>query len=124
MVKSIHAVQSELSAARTPSGLMPELIVKNAADLEQTSQQCSTCHHGAAILGQINHIQSLISDYRNALNDTISGTENARQVDKLTLDAAAVGNELLARTEGMSEQAGNKRKIATHDAIHKIKWHG
>jgi diguanylate cyclase (GGDEF)-like protein/PAS domain S-box-containing protein len=122
LILSIQAVQSELPAILASSGRTAGLMAAHATDLEQTSQKCSTCHHGAAITKQINRIQSLVGDYGTALDRAVTVPAGSRQVRELKLAAAAIGNELLVNTEGMSAQAGKKLKITTQDAMLKIKW--
>ncbi|MGE5173951.1 MAG: EAL domain-containing protein, partial [Betaproteobacteria bacterium] len=95
---------------------------KNVTNLEQASRKCSTCHHAADVTRQIDHIQSLIGDYRNALNYYFNDSANSRQIKKLGFSASAIGNELLARTKGMSVQASKKLEFTTQETMLKIKW--
>jgi diguanylate cyclase (GGDEF)-like protein/PAS domain S-box-containing protein len=120
---AVRTVQSDLYAAHTKLGQQPDLIAENVADLEQAAQRCSTCHHEPEITGRIELVRSLIVDYRQALSKAIAAPANSPR-DKLKLDAAAIGNEILASAEDMSAEATSKLELMTKDAMRKIRREG
>ena len=124
LVIATQTVQSDLITAHTKLGNQPDLIAKNVTNLEQAAQKCSTCHHVPEIAGQIERVQSLIVNYRNALSNYITASANFQQSNKLKLDAAAIGNELLVKTEGMSQQASDNLERLTQDAMQEMKRAG
>ena len=120
LVQSIQAVQSGLYSSYTSPDNKRSLTVDNIESMYQTAKTCSTCHHDPDINTQIDYIQSHIVDYRNVLISYLNAGTSAPRIDKLKLDAAAIGNETLVKTEGMFVQASNRLKSATQDARHRI----
>src|ERR1700690_459693 len=103
LVIAIQTVQFDLTTAHTTPGSQPAHIAENVTNLEHAAQKCSFCHHAPEIAGQIDRVQSLFVDYRKALSNYMTASENFKQSNKLKLDAAAIGNELLVKTEGLSQ---------------------
>jgi len=124
LVIATQTVQSDLTIAHTKLGHQPDLIIENVTNLEHAVQKCFTCHHAPEIAGQIESVQSLIINYRKALSNYIAAPADFPQSNKLKLDAAVVGNELLVRTAGMSQQASNRLERLTQDAMQKMKRAG
>jgi diguanylate cyclase (GGDEF)-like protein/PAS domain S-box-containing protein len=121
LVIATQTVQSDLITAYTKLGHKTDLIEENVTRLEQTAQQCFACHHAPETAGQIERVQSLIVNYRKALNTSIAESANFRRGSELKLDAAASVNELLVKTKGLSQQASNRLEHLTRDAAQKIK---
>ena len=121
LIMSIQTVQSDLYTVNTSLGHKLDLVADNVMTLEQVSQKCSTCHHTAEVAGQIQNVQTLLLDYENKLSYYITASANAPMIGKLKLDAAAVGNELLVKTEEMSIQASKKLGLLTGDAMVRIR---
>lgn len=121
LIISIQTVQSELYTVRTELGHKLDLIIENVVNLEQSVQKCTTCHHTPDIARQIKGVQSLIGDYQNSLSYYITASANVQQIRKMKLDAAAIGNELLVKTENMSVQASSRLESITKDAMQKVK---
>ena len=107
LIISIQTVQSDLYTVHTALGHKLDLIIENVANLEQSVRKCTTCHHTPEIARQIEGVQSLIGDYQNSLSYYITASANAGQINKMKLDAAAIGNKLLVKTEDMSIQASS-----------------
>jgi diguanylate cyclase (GGDEF)-like protein/PAS domain S-box-containing protein len=123
LIIATQTVQSDLATAYTKLGHQTDLI-KSVTKLEQTAQKCFTCHHAPEIAGQIERVQLLIVSYRKALSNYIAESANFRQGNELKLGAAAIGNELLVQTKGLSQQASNRLEHLTQDAAQKIKRAG
>ena len=121
LIMSIQTVQSDLYTVHTKLGHRLDRIVENVDKLDQAAAKCSSCHHTPEITAQIDEIRSHILDYQNALSYYITASANSQQINKLKLDAAAIGNNLLVRTEDMSVQASSKLEAMTQDAMRKIK---
>jgi diguanylate cyclase (GGDEF)-like protein/PAS domain S-box-containing protein len=121
LVISIQTVQSDLYTVHTTLGHKLDRIVDNVTNLDQAARKCSTCHHTPGITRQIEQVQKLISGYKDSLSYYITAPSNSPRANKLKLDAAAIGNELLVRTEDMSVRAGSKLEAMTQDAMRKIR---
>ncbi len=121
LIMSIQTVQSELYTVHTALGHKLDLIIENVANLEQSARKCSTCHHTPEIARQIEGVQSLVGDYQNSLSYYITASANAGQINKMKLEVAAIGNELLVKTEDMSIRAGSRLESMTKDAMQKVK---
>jgi len=121
LIMSIQTVQSDLYTVNTALGHRLDLIADNVTTLEAVSRKCSTCHHAPEVAAQIEHVQTLLLDYENKLSYYITASANTPMISKLKLDAAAVGNELLVKTEEMSVQAGAKLQSMTRDSMVRIR---
>ena len=121
LLRSIQTVQSDLYTVHTKLGNNLDYITENVANLEQAAQKCTTCHHSPAINRQIIELQSIIEDYQESLSYYITASANAEQINKNKLEAARIGNKLLAKTEDMSMLANTKLKKVTTDAVYKVK---
>jgi len=121
LVMSIQTVQSELYTVHTNLGHKLDLITEHVSKLEKAAQKCSTCHHAPLIADQIEEVQSKIVDYRDALNIYITASAASPKINKLKIAAAAIGNQLLVRTEEISVKAGRKLEFMTRDAMQKVR---
>jgi diguanylate cyclase (GGDEF)-like protein/PAS domain S-box-containing protein len=121
LVISVQTVQSDLHTVHTPLGNKPEVVAEHADSLEKAARQCSTCHHSPQIARQIDQVQLLVNDYRNSLNNCLAAPAGSPRFAKLRFDAAAIGNELLASTKGMSAPASSKLELMTREAMLKIR---
>jgi len=121
LIMSIQTVQSDLYTVHTKLGHQLDRIVENVDSLDRAAEKCSSCHHTPVVTRQIKEIQAHIDDYQNALSYYITASANSQQINKLKLDAAAIGNNLLVKTEDMSVQASRKLEAMTQEAMQKIK---
>jgi diguanylate cyclase (GGDEF)-like protein len=121
LVQSIQTVQFGLYSSSTSLKGERNLTVDNIESMYQAARTCSTCHHDPGISTQIDHVQSLIVDYRDVLSSYLRAGTSAPRIEKSKLDAAALGNEALVMTEGMFLKASSKLKSATQEARDRIK---
>jgi len=124
LIISIQKVQSDLTTTPAKRGNTGDRIAENVTRLEQSAQKCSTCHHTPVISARIERVQSLIGDYRRALDAAVATPAPPRQIDALKLKAADIGGEILIMAEDMSAQASRKLELMTRDATQKIKREG
>jgi diguanylate cyclase (GGDEF)-like protein/PAS domain S-box-containing protein len=120
LIISIQTVQSDLYTVHTPLGQKLDLIADNVTTLDGASQKCVGCHHSPEVTREIGELRALITDYQKSLSYYITASANAQLIDKLKLDAAAIGNALLVKTAGMSSRAGSRLEGVTRDAMGKI----
>lgn len=120
LIISVQTVQSDLYTVHTTHGHKLGLIAADVAKLKATAQKCSECHHRPKVTKKIEEIQSLILSYQKGLSRYIAASANAKPTKKLKLDAVATGNKLLMRTEEMSNQASDKLKSMTSNAMRRI----
>ncbi|MEW6107815.1 MAG: methyl-accepting chemotaxis protein [Nitrospirota bacterium] len=120
LVVSIQTVQSDLYTVRTSLSQSLDKIVNNVSALEKNSENCTTCHHKPEVYKDLENLHSLIQNYQRALSYYITASANIERIDGLKLNAAAMGDKLLGKTEEMSAQASSKLKLMTSEAMIKI----
>lgn len=120
LIMSIQTTQSDLYTVNTPLGQTLDSIVGNVSHLSDNSDKCLSCHHRPEVTMQINEVRSLVQDYMNALSYYITASANSSRIDRIKMDAAGVGNNLLLKTEQMSLVAGNKLGQMTSAAMTRI----
>lgn len=121
LIISIQTVQSDLYTVKTMLGNKVDTIADNVTKLESSASECTGCHHAPAIARELQEIEDLIMAYQDALSYYITASANKPRIEKLKLDAAAIGNDILNRTEAMSFHAAQKLEIATATALKKIR---
>lgn len=120
LVSSIQTVQSDLYTVRTMFAHKIDIIADNVYKLSDAAATCGTCHHDEPVAGQIRDIQERVVKYQTALSYYITASANREWIERLKLDAAAAGSELLLRTESMSAEASRKLQASTRVAMGKI----
>jgi diguanylate cyclase (GGDEF)-like protein/PAS domain S-box-containing protein len=121
LIISIQTVQSDLYTVKTMLGNKVDVIADNVIKLETSASECTSCHHEPAVARELQEIEDLVMTYQEALSYYITASANRQRIERLKLDAAAIGNEILKKTEAMSFQAAKKLVIATSAALKKIK---
>lgn len=120
LIKSIHAVQSDLYTVNTELGNKLDHIVKDVAILEEAAQDCTSCHHTPKVTRQLEEIQSIIGEYKGSLNRYIAASANFGQMSKYKLEATGIGKKLIVKAEGISDPASEKLRNMTTDAMRKV----
>jgi len=120
LIVSIQAVQSELYTVGTLLGNKVDTVTESVTRLEETANKCTGCHHAPEIEKKLKQTQSYIHDYEDALSYYITAAANRENIDRMKLDAAAIGNDLLKITEQMSMEASTKLATMTKDALMRI----
>lgn len=121
LIISVQTVQSDLYTVHTQLGRNLDTIVENVAKLESGAQHCTDCHHTPEVTADLEKLQSEISTYENALSYYITTSANRGRLEKLQIEAAAIGNQLLNHTEGMSIRAARNLEGMTNQAMAKIR---
>ncbi len=120
LIISILSVQSDLYTVNTRFGKKVDIMVTNVLDLGSSATYCNNCHHKPAIAQDLQEIEDLIIAYQNSLSYYITASANRQRIERLKLDAAEIGNDLLHKTEKMSSQAAKKLDITTTLALQKL----
>lgn len=122
LIITIQTVQSELYTFGTPLGHELNVITDNVGRLEKAVQDCTTCHqhHSAEVVTEIGLIQTDIHQYEATISNYITTVHNQSYLAKLKLNAAEIGNRLLARTNRMSSAAAEKLEMTTTVALQKV----
>jgi len=120
LVISIQTVQSDLYTVHTKMGQKADTIVENVSKLENAAHHCADCHHQPEVAADIQKVQDLIAAYESGLSYYITASANRERIDKLQLDTAAIGNQILSRTEAMSVRAARNLEGMTNRAMGKI----
>lgn len=121
LIISIQTVQSDLYTVHTMLGRKVDSIVDNVSTLDAVAGQCSGCHHEPGIARDIDEIQELVHAYQDSLSHYITAAANRRRIEKLKFDAAAIGNDILRKTETMTLHAGKKLSSTTAEAMKNVK---
>ncbi len=122
LISSIQTVQSDLYTVHTMLAHKIDIIAENVYKLSDAAATCSNCHHEEQIAKQIREVQNGVVTYQNVLSYYITASANRKWIDRLKLDAAAAGNDILVKTENMSIQASEKLEATTRAAMRKIKY--
>ena len=121
LIISIQSVQSDLYTVHTMLGRKVDAIVDNVSTLEEAAGKCSGCHHEPGVAKSLVEMQDLVHTYQDALSYFITASANKQRIDRLKLDAAAIGNDILQKTETMTVQAGKKLTETTNVAMKNVK---
>ncbi len=114
LFQSIQTAQSDIYSSHTSLDIR-HLKTDNIESVYRAVSTCSTCHHDADINTQIDHVRSLIVNYRDMMTSYLNAGEGSPFVDKLRIDTAAIGNEALIETEVMFANARNRLMTAMQD---------
>ncbi|HWR72518.1 MAG TPA: diguanylate cyclase, partial [Nitrospirota bacterium] len=122
MIISIQTVQSELYTVGTDLGHDIDVITDHVIRLEDEAQKCTNCHqhHTPDVVTTIGLIQTDIRQYQSAVSNYITASADRSRITRLKLDAAEIGNRLLARTEKMSIESAKKLETTTENVMAKI----
>lgn len=120
LIMSIQTVQSELYTVGTLLGHKVDTITESVNRLEEKASRCTGCHHAPEIEKKLNQTQSYIHDYEEALSYYITAAANRENIDRMKVEAAAAGNDLLKITEQMSMDASTRLASMTKDALRRI----
>jgi len=121
LVMSIQSVQSDLYAVNTTFGRTLDSISENVNKLDESAGKCSSCHHAPEVARNIEDVQKLVLNYQNALSYYITASNDTKRITQLKIDAAAIGNQILVKTEEMSARASSKLETMTASAMGEIK---
>lgn len=121
LVINLQAVQADLYTVHTPLGQRLDSIVKNVEKLDKAANSCRSCHHNRELARRITEVQDLIVDYKNAVSYYITASADIQRIEKIQLDAAAIGNKLLGLTQEMTFTAGERLQQMTSSALIRIK---
>jgi signal transduction histidine kinase/CheY-like chemotaxis protein len=97
-----------------------DTIVVNVAELDEAAEECASCHHRPQIERELDEILELIEDYKTDLSFYITASANAERIESIELEAAAVGHQILERTERMSANASATLAQITEKAVTRI----
>ncbi|MEE9524890.1 MAG: ATP-binding protein, partial [Thermodesulfovibrionales bacterium] len=121
LVISVQAVQSDLYTVHTPLAHKLDSIINNVTNLEKSAKVCKSCHHPPELAKKIETVQLLIQDYQDELSHYITASANRERIQRIGLQAASIGNEILVNTEEMSLTASKRLGELTSEAMVKIK---
>jgi len=98
LVISIQTVQSELYTVGTTLAQDHNVMTGDVLRLEKAANVCNNCHneHSPDVLTSIGLIQTDVRQYQNALSQYLTAVANKERVNRPKLDAAEIGNRLLA----------------------------
>ncbi len=122
LVITVQTAKADLYTARTPLGRKPEAVSADLSRMEEAAAECRGCHHAPAVSNRIQEVQSLVGEYRGALNDYLGAGASPGQAGsaRLQREADAVGEKLLRSTEEMSRQASTTLQAATASGMRHV----
>ncbi len=107
LIINIQNVQSNLYTFNTPYGNDLDAIIISVHKLEGTAKKCTSCHHSPRLNDRILKVQSLIGDYESSLSAFMTTSANSKRLNKLKVEAIAIGRQLITLTEKMSHSASD-----------------
>ena len=116
----VQSVQSDLYTVNTPLGQNLDAIVSDVSSLEQAANNCLSCHHSPEISKRLQNLQLSVKEYQRVLSYYITAAADKGKIEKLKIEAAASGNNLLFATEEMSMHASEKLTRMTDAATAKM----
>lgn len=120
LIIEIQNVQSELYAVNTPYASDLDRIVRKGNELEKISRQCTSCHHPPKLLSQLENVQNLVHEYKNALSYYITASANSERTNKLKMDAVTIGKTLISLSGEMSHSASVNLEGLTADTMKRL----
>ncbi|MEK6737987.1 MAG: PAS domain-containing protein, partial [Planctomycetota bacterium] len=120
LIMNIQTVQSNLYTARTPLAEDLNFVVNNVSTLDGAVKRCNACHHSPQIASRISEVQSLVEDYKTALSSYITASADVKRIERLKMDAAAIGNRLIGLTQKMTLDANEHLEQKTKAALLKV----
>lgn len=120
LIIHIQATQANLYTYTTTQASPLDSIVENVLKLEKASFKCTECHHTPEMTGRLKQIQGTIQTYKESLSFYITASPNSERIDRIKLDAASIGNQLLVQTEEVAFRASKKLGDMTSSAMSKI----
>ena len=122
LIIKIQNVQADLITVDTVFVTDFDYIVHEAADLHNTAEKCSSCHHSPGLTEKINTVQSFIMDYEIALSYYLTASANKQRIIKLKSDAVTIGKKLIRLTEAMSHSASKNLAELSKDTMIKMNY--
>jgi len=120
LIFSIQTVQSDLYTVHTRLGHKIDTVVDDVNKLTEAANKCDSCHHEQAVAADILAVEDQITAYQEALSYYITARADRKRIETLQLDAANIGNKILAATENMSIRASRNLEQMTRTAMGKI----
>ncbi len=122
LIIKIQNVQAELYTVNTPLASDLDFIVGEAAELDKTARKCSSCHHPTKVQERIEHVQSLIEDYKKSLSYYMTAFANIERIGMLKTEAALIGKNLIALTWEMSHSASKNLEELSNEAVKRMNY--
>ncbi len=121
LIISLQTVQSDLYTVHTMLGHKIDTIVDNVTNLDRAAAACGRCHHEPRTAKDIASMQELVRSYQDALSYYITASANRDRINKIKVKTAAMGNDLLKKTENMTIRASKNLDATTTLAMKKIR---
>jgi len=121
LIISIQAVQSDLYTVHTMLGHKVDAIVDNVTKLDDAAATCGGCHHEPEVAKHLAEIPDMVRNYEDSLSYYITASANKDRINKIKLETAAMGNDILNKTENMTIRASRKLEAATTLAMTRVK---
>jgi nitrogen fixation/metabolism regulation signal transduction histidine kinase len=120
LVINVQTVQSNLYTIGTSFGKELDTIVDNVLTLRERAQTCSDCHHEPEIAFEIQHLQTLTEQYKEALSYFITSTADAQRIKRLQTFAADIGDSIIEKAQWMAMTANNALRQKTTAAMKEV----
>jgi diguanylate cyclase (GGDEF)-like protein/PAS domain S-box-containing protein len=118
LVSDIQNVQADIYAIQLLDNNELNTVVSNVLVMEETSEQCTTCHHSPALTERLNNVQSLVRKYGNTLSFYL--TVDGGKKEDFKNEAIEIGNELIYLTANMSREASHTLEELTAETMSRI----
>ncbi|MBI4699421.1 MAG: EAL domain-containing protein [Nitrospirae bacterium] len=117
LVYQVQTVQSDLYSLHTPVNRDLDSIVSNMSRLEETADNCTSCHHSALLTDRLIKVQSLVNAYKTALSYVVTFSGKQDRLVRLKLESIQIGDSILSMTGDMSSAAGKRLHDMTLSAM-------
>lgn len=120
LVISVQTVQSNLYTSGTMFGKELDIIVDNVLTLTERAQTCSGCHHEPMVADEIEQLQELTDQYKEALSYFITSTADVERIQRLQSLAANIGDTIIVKSQWMAKTANEALREKTTTAMARV----
>lgn len=119
-VINIQNVQSNLYATGTVFGKEMDTIVENVSHMDESVQNCLSCHHNPEMTERLHSVHKVVEQYKDAISYLVTSTANEKRIERLKVVAVGIGDTLLEKTQDMATIADKTLRNRTIEAINDI----
>ncbi len=120
LVINVQTVQSNLYTTGTLFGKELDVIIDNVLKLQDRVYTCTDCHHEADVQMDLENLQELTEQYKEALSYFITSTADKRRIARLQVIAADVGDLIISGSQEMALAANDTLRLRTIEAQKKV----
>jgi PAS domain S-box-containing protein len=120
LVINVQNVQSNLYTTVTLFGKELDVIIDNVLKLQDRATTCTDCHHEAGVQKDLEDLQELTEQYKEALSYFITSTADKQRIGRLQAIAADIGDMIILDSQEMALAANDTLRRRTAEAQEKV----